>query len=93
PQVSDPSSPVYAPALSQHEQWWQQIWKTKIDRGEPVTMTPEFGPDGYQAVDPLTGNPLGNLWAMNCWMAERQRLAYEQFESHLHQSQNGLQAG
>lgn len=80
PQVPDPSSPLYARAVSQHELWWQRIWATKADKGESITMTPEFGPDGYQAVDPRSGDPVGDLWEMNCWMADRQRHAYEQFQ-------------
>ena len=74
PQVPDPSAARYQPARIKHERWWQQIWMRKFERGEQsITMTPEFGPDGYQAIDVATDQPVGDLWQMNCWIAEQQR--------------------
>lgn len=79
PQVSDPASAMYAEELQQHERWWQKIWHKKILAGESITMTPEFGPDGYQMVNPASGKAVGDLWQMNCWMAKRQQQQYEIF--------------
>lgn len=71
PQVPDPSAPRYGNALARHLDWWRQIWRRKALCGESdITMTPEFGPDGYQAIDVNTDRPVGNLWQINCWMAK-----------------------
>jgi hypothetical protein len=39
-----------------------------------VTVTPEFGPDGYLQRALFTQQPVANLAEINRWMAERQRL-------------------
>ena len=78
PQVSAPSSSLYEQALLSHESWWQAIWQSQQQRGfEQTTMTPEFGPDGYQAVDAITGEPLGDLWQMNSWVGHRQKTHFD----------------
>lgn len=70
-QIPDPRSPLYEQAVQAHLRWWEVLWKKQIDRGFwRITMTPEFGPDGYQQVDPITGKPHGNLWDFNRYMAE-----------------------
>lgn len=80
PQVSDPAAPLYQEALFHHENWWKKIWKSKQQKGEAlVTMTPEFGPDGYQAINSSNKKPIGDLWQMNCWMANRQREQFKKF--------------
>lgn len=71
PQVPDPRAERYHDALSRHLEWWRQIWRQKLaDNAAVVTMTPEFGPDGYQAIDVVSDKPVGDLWAFNSWMAE-----------------------
>lgn len=82
PQVPDPRVARYAPALEQHWDWWQQIWQLKRQAGETVaTMTPEFGPDGYQAVDPETDHPVGDLWEINQWMGNDARSRFATSEA------------
>jgi hypothetical protein len=45
-----------------------------MDRGfDRITLTPEFGPDGYLHCQPFTGKPVADLWEINQWIALRQR--------------------
>lgn len=74
PQVPHPAAPEYAHALAAHERWWDEIWKAQSEKGTAVlTMTPEFGPDGYLQAAPFTQKPAANLNEINHWMAARQR--------------------
>lgn len=80
PQVPDPTAARYADAVNRHWQWWQAIWKQQLSRGVSVsTMTPEFGPDGYQAIDVTSDQPAGDLVAMNRWMADQARSRFAAF--------------
>lgn len=73
-QVPDPRAPMYAPMVEAHIRWWKQIWSGQHKRGfEWVTMTPEFGPDGYLQVDPYTQEPVADLWELNVWTGRRMR--------------------
>jgi sugar phosphate isomerase/epimerase len=68
-QVPDPSQPRYSPALSAHLRWWQVVVDNQRERGfSSATFTPEFGPDGYQQIDPRTNSPVGDLAEFNLWM-------------------------
>lgn len=74
PQVPHPRAPEYAAALAAHERWWDQLWDGRAQAGESVvTMTPEFGPDGYLQAAPFTQKPVADLNEINHWMAARQR--------------------
>lgn len=74
PQVPHPGAPEHAGALAAHERWWAQLWQAQATRGyEVVTMTPEFGPDGYLQCEPFSGRPVADLVEVNAWMAARQR--------------------
>jgi hypothetical protein len=44
-----------------------------------MTMTPEFGPDGYLQCAPFTRVPVADLWEINSWIGLRQR---ERFQKH-----------
>ncbi|MGE9291175.1 MAG: sugar phosphate isomerase/epimerase family protein, partial [Puniceicoccales bacterium] len=71
-QVPDPRAPLYQPALEAHLRWWKSVWKSQQERGfERITMTPEFGPDGYLQVDPYTEEPVADLWELNQWTGHR----------------------
>lgn len=73
-QVADPRLPRFAGALDAHLRWWRVVWDAQMAGGcETITMTPEFGPDGYEARDFSSGEPLVDLWEINVWMAERIR--------------------
>lgn len=77
-QVSEPRAPEYLPALEAHERWWDLIWRSQQSRGFlQTTMTPEFLWDGYMATLPYTQQPLGNVWEITIWMAQRQRQRFE----------------
>jgi len=76
-QVPDPRAPAYNQPVQAHLRWWRTLWEGQKKRGfSRVTMTPEFGPDGYQQTDPATGTPLGNLWDFNLHMADLLREAF-----------------
>lgn len=82
PQVADPRLARYQRALESHEAWWRRIWECQRQQGlARSTLTPEFGPDGYQQVDPFSGTPVGELWEMNCWMAQRQQRQFNRWHS------------
>ncbi len=77
PQVPHPAAPEYRAALEAHERWWQQLWKAQDQRSYPlVTMTPEFGPDGYLHCAPFSNEPVADLVEINAWMAARLRTSY-----------------
>ena len=73
-QVPDPRAPEYAPAVEAHFRWWRALWEGQRRRGfQAVTMTPEFGPDGYLHLEPFTQKPVANIWELNCWTGQRLR--------------------
>ncbi|MBC2603738.1 sugar phosphate isomerase/epimerase family protein [Puniceicoccus vermicola] len=73
-QVPDPRAPLYQPAVEAHIRWWKSVWKSQKERGfERITMTPEFGPDGYLQVDPYTEKPVADLWELNQWAGHRMK--------------------
>lgn len=74
PQVPDPRAPEYAVPVAGHRAWWEHIWRQRSARGEVIiTMTPEFGTDGYLHLEPHTQRPVADLWEVNRWMGERLR--------------------
>jgi len=80
PQVPDPSASEYLYAVEAHERWWKLIWESRLRRGEAVvTMTPEFGPDGYLHHMPHTLTPVADLWTVNRWMGERLRSTFAEW--------------
>ncbi|MET0028768.1 MAG: TIM barrel protein [Candidatus Thiodiazotropha sp.] len=82
PQVPDPAAPEYAEALAAHQRWWEIIWQARLaDRAHVVTMTPEFGPDGYLHELPFSREPVGDLWLINNWMRQREREHFTDFLS------------
>lgn len=73
-QVPDPRAPEYLYALEAHERWWDRVWESMAERGfQTVTMTPEFGPDGYLQAAPFTQVPVADLWEVNRWIGHRLR--------------------
>jgi sugar phosphate isomerase/epimerase len=74
PQVPDPRAPEFELELSTHEGWWRRIAQSLLARGAGlVSVTPEFGPDGYLQQAPYTRRPVADLAEINRWMAIRQR--------------------
>jgi sugar phosphate isomerase/epimerase len=75
PQVPDPRAPEYEKELLAHEAWWQRIALAAAKRGQgSLTVTPEFGPDGYLQQAPFSRQPVADLGELNRWMAVRQRV-------------------
>jgi hypothetical protein len=80
PQVPDPRAPEHRLDLERHEGWWSRIWQHAEARADPiVTMTPEFGPDGYLHAAPFSQEPVGDLVEINRWMAVRLRERFASF--------------
>jgi hypothetical protein len=74
PQVPDPRAPEYETELLAHEGWWRRIALAARARGQTLlTVTPEFGPDGYLQHTPFNKRPAADLGELNRWMAVRQR--------------------
>jgi hypothetical protein len=81
-QVPDPRAPEYARFVDAHLRWWRALWEGQRGRGfDTVTMTPEFGPDGYLHCEPFTQRPVADLWELNVWTADRLR---REFQNWLH---------
>ncbi len=77
PQVPHPAAPEYAAALHAHQRWWEILWAAMAQRGKQViTMTPEFGPDGYLQELPFARIPVADLGEINGWMADTERLHF-----------------
>ncbi|MEP2774855.1 MAG: sugar phosphate isomerase/epimerase [Luteolibacter sp.] len=78
PQVPDPRAPEYAYAVEAHERWWDVVWESMAERNfTQVTMTPEFGPDGYLQAAPFTQAPVADLWEVNRWIGHRLKERFE----------------
>jgi sugar phosphate isomerase/epimerase len=73
PQTPDPDSPWHCEDLSSHLDCWKRIASFQ----ETLTVTPEFGPDGYLHIDPRTGAPVADLRVLNRRMGERLKLELE----------------
>ena len=79
-QVSHPAAPEYKDALESHQKCWEIVWDAQNIHGMQITtMTPEFGPDGYLHTLPFTNVPVADLWEINCWMAETERVHYDKY--------------
>ena len=78
PQVPHPAAPEYLGALVSHQRYWEEIWAIQRDRGYAyTTMTPEFGPDGYLHTLPFSGEPVADLWDINSWMGQNEKMHFE----------------
>ena len=79
-QVPDPRAPMYQHFVEAHVRWWRALWKGQEKRGfQTVTMTPEFGPDGYQQVYPYTQKPVADLWELNVWTGHLMQREFANF--------------
>jgi sugar phosphate isomerase/epimerase len=66
PQVTAPQDPRWSEQLNNHTQLWQQVVKIALERKEQrLTITPEFGPFPYAHIDPMTDQPITDIWAAN----------------------------
>lgn len=91
PQVSDPKSFLYRDDLQKHLRWWRWIWQAQILKAkEYTTLTPEFGPDGYQMREPQNGAPVGDLDSINHWMARLCHHEFTKMEDEIQKTRDGL---
>lgn len=81
PQVPHPAAPEYKYALKAHQSWWEIIWQAQnLNAYQTTTMTPEFGPDGYLHLIPFSEEPVADLWEINRWMGEMERVHFNVFQ-------------
>ncbi len=74
PQVIDPRMPRFNQEVSAHEHWWRMIYMARQARNEAaLTVTAEYGPPPYQAVDPHTNTPYHPLADIIEWQHLRIR--------------------
>lgn len=60
------------------EKWWDRIIEErKADGREFVTINPEFGPPLYQPFDPVTREPLADIWETCLFITQRFRERWE----------------
>jgi sugar phosphate isomerase/epimerase len=79
PQVPDYRAPEYEYALTEHEQWWDEIVAYRQATGSSyLTFTPEFGPPGYMHTLPFTNQPIVDLWEICYAMGQRFRDRFKQ---------------
>lgn len=77
PQVPHPAAPEHREALAAHERWWDRIAAARPSTaGATLTITPEFGPDGYLQCQPFSRRAVADLDEINHWMAGRLRDRY-----------------
>jgi sugar phosphate isomerase/epimerase len=74
PQVNHPFAPEHHQALAAHLACWKWFAQNQANRqpdlqGRPLTLTPEFGPDGYLPTLPFTNQPVADLLEINTAMA------------------------
>lgn len=77
PQVNDPRAPEWKEVVAQHFAWWDKVVERCVANGEPLTMTPEFGPPDYMPTVPFTQQPITDLWAINAYMKDLWRERYQ----------------
>ncbi len=42
-----PLAMAHRAALRQHARWWDTVWAQRLAAGDPVSVTPEYGPPPY----------------------------------------------
>jgi hypothetical protein len=71
PQVSHPFAPEHAEALAAHLACWRMFAeRIQARQGALLSLTPEFGPDGYLPTLPFTHQPVADLLEINTVMAQ-----------------------
>ena len=77
PSVSHPFAPEWAEALEAHRRCWQLFVDALEATGRPITITPEFGPDGYMPLEPFSAEPVTDVASINAAMAGWLRTALQ----------------
>lgn len=76
PQISDPRAPEWQKTVNTHFAWWDKVVAQKMEAGETLTMTTEFGPPSYMPTLPYTNQPVTDLWSVNSYMKDLWRARY-----------------
>jgi len=77
PQVPDPRVGEGLVWTELFEGWWDRIIEQQLAEGRSfITVNPEFGPPLYQPFDPVTGEPLANIWDVCLWVTQRFRMRW-----------------
>lgn len=71
PQVPDPRDPIWAQHVELHRRWWTISVEAAAERGEVLTVSPEFGPPPYMDARPFTQEPAADVAEVNDWMRAR----------------------
>lgn len=71
PQVPHPADPLWQSQVALYRRWWTITRDSAQARGEPFTVTPEFGPPPYMTTRPFTHEWDADLVALNKWMHDR----------------------
>lgn len=66
PQVPDPRVDAWKHALDTHIAWWDEV--ISQNKGNGLTITPEFGPEPYMTHLPTTNEPIASQWDINIHM-------------------------
>lgn len=82
PQVPHPAAPEYQHCLLSHQRCWEIFWQAAHERGDTaVTITPEFGADGYLHRLPFTDMPVADLWQINRWIAKTELAHFDNWQA------------
>lgn len=70
PSVSHPFAPEWTEALEAHRSCWQFFLDQGMWSDQPITITPEFGPDGYMPLQPFAAEPVADVDSINADMVD-----------------------
>ena len=78
PQAADPFAPEWSDTLARYTGWWRAVLERAEARGLPrFTITPEAGPAPYMPLQPYTGAPLADQYAINFRMKGHLRHSFQ----------------
>lgn len=77
PQIHDPRVADFEETRAAHLAWWDAVVTDKQQKGEQVTITPEFGPYPYMVHHPVNKEPLASQWDINVYMMRELRARYK----------------
>ena len=71
PQVTEPSDPAWSNHVQMYRRWWEISVRAQMEKGERLTVAPEFGPPPYMHAEPFTAEPSADIVAVNQWMRDQ----------------------
>ncbi|GAA4319967.1 sugar phosphate isomerase/epimerase family protein [Compostibacter hankyongensis] len=80
PQVPDPRAPEWKHAVDHFVAWWDRIVALNAERKRDILpVTTEFGPKPYMPAIPFTGEPVADLFEVNCYMKDMLNERYARY--------------